>query len=82
MTITDIGARCLHCSGSVEGREHKPGWKPRCNQPYYFKRWLKCNKCSAVYHFESEKVWLVEKPISKKERVYAALDRAIAKDKE
>lgn len=55
--ITAEGQECRHCDGKVIRKEHKPEFKPRPNQPYYFRYWFKCVKCKALYMVEAAKVY-------------------------
>ena len=91
--ITKVGEKCRHCDGRVIEAEHKPGFKPRPMQPFYFKRWLKCPKCHAIYHMESEKVYTSPeaearfKELARKRDAwfsgrYSELDRAIEHDRD
>lgn len=61
--ITGEDQICNKCNTLVVWRTHKPNWKPKKNQPYYFKKWLYCPNCKSVYHLESEKVYLKNKGI-------------------
>jgi hypothetical protein len=60
--ITEEGQPCWHCGTPVLRREHRPNWKPKKRQPYYFKWWFYCWKCKAVYHVEEAKHWLMAQP--------------------
>lgn len=55
--ITTIGQACRKCGTPVVKRTHKPNWKPKEKQPYYFMWWLKCLGCKNIYMVESAKVF-------------------------
>jgi hypothetical protein len=65
--ITCEGQPCRHCQTPVVKRTHKPQWKPKSDQPYYFLYWFVCpnRMCKAIYMVESAKVWLKEPPEDK-----------------
>lgn len=59
------GSICRKCvSGSLKKCTHKPDWKPKKGQPYYFKYWFKCRQCLTIYMVEEAKIWLIAKPES------------------
>ena len=60
--ITEEGQACRNCGTAVVKREHPQGWKPKTGQPYYFKWWLMCRNCRALYMIESAKVQLRPEP--------------------
>lgn len=56
--ITEVGQACRHCETPVIEKTHKhPPREEDSTGGYYFKRWLKCPRCKALYMLESEKVW-------------------------
>ena len=55
MKITEGGQPCRHCNTGVVICHHKPAWKPKPNQAYYYDYWLKCPACRTIYMVESAK---------------------------
>jgi len=53
--ITEEGQDCIHCGVPV-GWEYQSGKPRKNNQKYYFKQWLKCPWCRAIYIVEKYKV--------------------------
>lgn len=59
--VTGEGERCPRCGKKMVRKEHKPEWRPKASQPYYFKWWDVCRnrKCRHhVQHYEAAKVWV------------------------
>lgn len=56
--ITFEGQRCRNCNTPVIKKTHKPNWKPKRSQPYYFDYWFKCLGCGNLYMVESAKRWV------------------------
>lgn len=50
----DKYSRCRHCgSEDLDLRSHKPGWRPKLKQSYYFTHWFTCQECGTYYLLES-----------------------------
>ncbi len=50
---------CPRCQEfQLTWKEHRPGWRPKPAQPYYFSRWLKCGECDFVQYIDEFKVIL------------------------
>ena len=54
--LTEPGQHCRHCGTPVLRVEHKPNWRPRLGRVWY-RWWLKCPKCSAIYIQQSQAVY-------------------------
>jgi len=52
------GLTCPKCHRPMQRRCHKPDWKPKRNQPYYFSYWDVCGKCRHIQLYEATKVWV------------------------
>lgn len=63
--IAGTGKNCPKCRKLMVRCEHKPGWKPKPNQPYYFLYWDYCKKCRHLQHYEAAKVYVGEPSIPK-----------------
>lgn len=50
-----MGRTCPKCKGKMGRFEHKPEWRPKPKQPYYFKYWDKCGPCKRMQHYEEAK---------------------------
>lgn len=48
-TIDQTGDPCRHCRTPVVLRRHKPGWRPKLKQAYFFEWWFSCPSCHAAY---------------------------------
>jgi uncharacterized protein with PIN domain len=55
--ITEIGQLCRKCNTPVIEQVHKPNWKPKPNQSYYFTKWLYCSGCKTVYYLDKFRVF-------------------------
>lgn len=49
------GLGCKKCGKTMQRFEHPNGWRPRKEQPYYFRYWDNC-RCGVIQHYESAKV--------------------------
>lgn len=49
--LTSAGQPCRHCQTPVELKEHPAGWAPKPGR-VWFKHWLKCPQCKAVFMLE------------------------------
>lgn len=57
-----MGENCRKCGKRMKRFEHAPDWKPKANQPYYFRFWDKCS-CKMLQHYEWAKVWVASDDI-------------------
>lgn len=57
--ITGKGSECPKCRELMDRCSHKPEWKPKENQPYYFGFWDRCTPCRHVQHYEAAKVFRI-----------------------
>lgn len=48
---------CRRCGGRLERHEHGADWRPQANQKYWFRWWLQCKACHALYMVEAAKVF-------------------------
>ena len=58
--ITAEGQRCRKCGTRLVRRPGGNKIKP--NQTYYFKTYLFCPGCKAIYHSETQKVFIKHEP--------------------
>lgn len=52
------GQPCPKCRKGMQRVEHGPEWKPKSEQPYYFRFWDKCAPCRHIQHYEEAKAYL------------------------
>lgn len=50
---------CPKCKQTMQRRKHRPEWKPKENQPYYFDYWDYCVQCAYTQHYEIAKRYIV-----------------------
>lgn len=53
------GIPCPRCKRTMGRYEHGPNWRPKQNQPYYFRYWDKC-RCGYMQLYEAAKVHCIE----------------------
>jgi hypothetical protein len=54
------GEFCPKCKLIMQRYEHGQNWKPKADQPYYFKFWDICTPCAHFQHYEAAKVHVAE----------------------
>jgi hypothetical protein len=47
----DGGKICPKCERQMQRFEHKPEWKPKPNQKYYFTYWDICKPCRYIKNY-------------------------------
>jgi hypothetical protein len=54
------GGMCPKCKLVMQRFEHPEAWRPKANQPYFFKYWDICKGCRRIQMYEIAKVYCDE----------------------
>ncbi len=56
--VTGKGNDCPKCLRQMDRYSHGKLWKPKKDQPYFFKYWDRCFRCRHLQHYEEAKEFL------------------------